>query len=178
MTHRRRSWVSWISASRRRSARTLPLQRWTGHPRDRSSSLRMGSGSTFWREIPQSVDEEGPTLCVRFVGAQRIAAGSDAPAGDPSYGDWRPRLGCSGSRSRRSKYIVVSNSTDNSISIINATDNEEKQKVTVGPTPGGVMIYYPGAAAAGNQTTASPTGASKAKPSVLPERLDDHGMPE
>jgi YVTN family beta-propeller protein len=76
------------------------------------------------------------------------------------------------------KYIVVSNSTDNSVSIINATDNQEKQKVTVGPTPGGVMIYYPGAAAAGNQGTASPTGASKAKPSVLPERLDDHGMPE
>ena len=76
------------------------------------------------------------------------------------------------------KYVVVSNSTDNSISIINATDNEEKQKVTVGPTPGGVMVYYPGAAAAGNQTTASPTGTSKAKPSVLPERLDDHGMPE
>ena len=51
------------------------------------------------------------------------------------------------------KYIVVSNSTDNSISIINAADNLEKQKVTVGPTPGGVMIYYPGAAAAGNQAS-------------------------
>jgi YVTN family beta-propeller protein len=51
------------------------------------------------------------------------------------------------------KYIVVSNSTDNSVSIINATDNQEKQKVTVGPTPGGVMIYYPGAAAAGNQAS-------------------------
>ena len=49
------------------------------------------------------------------------------------------------------KYIVVSNSTDNSVSIINATDNQEKQKVTVGPTPGGVTIYFPGAAAGGNQ---------------------------
>ena len=75
-------------------------------------------------------------------------------------------------------YMVVSNSTDNSISIINATDNLEKQKVIVGPTPGGVMVYYPGAAAAGNQATASLTGGSKAKPSVSPERLDDHGMPE
>ena len=51
------------------------------------------------------------------------------------------------------KYIVVSNSTDNSVSIINATDNLIKQTVPVGPTPGGVMVYYPGAAAAGNQAT-------------------------
>ena len=51
------------------------------------------------------------------------------------------------------KYIVVSNSTDNSVSIINATDNLIKQTVTVGPTPGSVMVYYPGAAAAGNQAT-------------------------
>jgi YVTN family beta-propeller protein len=49
------------------------------------------------------------------------------------------------------KYIVVSNSTDNSVSIINATDNLIKQTVTVGPTPGGVLIYSVGAAAAGNQ---------------------------
>jgi YVTN family beta-propeller protein len=76
------------------------------------------------------------------------------------------------------KYIVVSNSTDNSVSIINATDNRIKQTVTVGPTPVGVMVYYPGAAAAGNQATSSLTGGSRAKPSVLPERLDDHGMPE
>jgi YVTN family beta-propeller protein len=75
-------------------------------------------------------------------------------------------------------YMVVSNSTDNSISIINATDNQEKQKVIVGPTPGGVLVYYPGAAAAGNQATASLTGGSNATPSLLPERLDDHGMPE
>lgn len=50
-------------------------------------------------------------------------------------------------------YLAVSNSTDNSVSIINATDNLIKQTVTVGLTPGGVMIYFPGAAAAGNQTT-------------------------
>jgi DNA-binding beta-propeller fold protein YncE len=49
------------------------------------------------------------------------------------------------------KYIVVSNSTDNSVSIINATDNLIKQTVTVGPTPGVVLIYSVGAAAAGNQ---------------------------
>ena len=76
------------------------------------------------------------------------------------------------------KYIVVSNSIDNSVSIINATDNLVKQTVSVGLTPSGVMVYYPGAAAAGNQATASLTGGSKTKPSVLPERLDDHGMPE
>jgi hypothetical protein len=78
----------------------------------------------------------------------------------------------------KATYMVVSNSTDNSVSIINATDNLIKQTVTVGPTPGGVMVYSPGAAAAGNQATASLTGGSRAKPSVLPERLDDHGMPE
>lgn len=48
-------------------------------------------------------------------------------------------------------YVVVSNSTDNSVSVINATDNLIKQTVTVGPLPVGVMIYYPGAAAADNQ---------------------------
>ena len=51
------------------------------------------------------------------------------------------------------KYIVVSNSTDNSVSIINATDNQEKQKVTVGPTPGGVIVYFSGAATGGNQAS-------------------------
>ena len=80
--------------------------------------------------------------------------------------------------SGEAKYLVVSNSTDNSISIINATDNQEKQKVTVGPTPAGVMVYQPGAASAGNQATASLTGGSKAKSSALPDQLDDHGMPE
>ncbi len=76
------------------------------------------------------------------------------------------------------KYVVVSNSTDNSISIINATDNQEKQKVTVGPTPGGIMVYSVGAAAAGNQATASLTSDGAIASSQLPERLDDHGMPE
>lgn len=76
------------------------------------------------------------------------------------------------------KYIVVSNKLDNSVSVINATDNLIKQTVTVGPSPGAVLVYYPGAASAGNQATASLTGGSKAKPSALPERLDDHGMPQ
>lgn len=77
------------------------------------------------------------------------------------------------------KYIVVSNTgTPGSVSIINAADNSIKQHVTVGPAPGGVMVYYPGAATAGNQATSSLTGGPKAKPSVLPERLDDHGMPQ
>jgi hypothetical protein len=77
------------------------------------------------------------------------------------------------------KYIVVSNTgTPGSVSIIKAADNSIKQHVTVGPAPGAVLIYYPGAASAGNQATSSLTGGSKAKPSVLPERLDDHGMPE
>jgi hypothetical protein len=76
------------------------------------------------------------------------------------------------------KYIVVSNKLDNSVSIINATDNTIKQTVTVGSAPGSVTVYYPGAAAAGNQATASVTGGTAAPPSVLPERLDDHGMKE
>ncbi len=76
------------------------------------------------------------------------------------------------------KYIVVSNKADNSLSIINATDNLIKQTVTnVGPLPGGVIIYAPGTAAAGNQATASLTGGSQAKSSALPDQLDDHGMP-
>ncbi|MDN5942303.1 MAG: hypothetical protein L0H94_10505 [Nitrospira sp.] len=49
------------------------------------------------------------------------------------------------------KYIVVSNRVGNSLSIINATDNLIKQTVPVGTLPGKVMVYYPGAAAAGNQ---------------------------
>ncbi|BFU95349.1 MAG: exported protein of unknown function [Nitrospira sp.] len=73
-------------------------------------------------------------------------------------------------------YAVVSNSTDNSVSIINATDNTIKQTVQVGLTPGAVMIYYPGSAAAGNQATASVTSGVPAAPTLLPERLDDHGM--
>ncbi len=53
------------------------------------------------------------------------------------------------------QYIVVSNAGTpvGSVSIINATDNQIKQSVNVGPAPGTVMIYYPGAAAAGNQAS-------------------------
>lgn len=50
-------------------------------------------------------------------------------------------------------FLAVSNSTDNSISIINASDNLIKDTVAVGLTPGAVVIYYPGSAAAGNQAT-------------------------
>jgi DNA-binding beta-propeller fold protein YncE len=76
------------------------------------------------------------------------------------------------------KYIVVSNKADNSLSIINATDNLIKQTVTnVGSLPGSVIVYAPGTAAAGNQATASLTGGSQAKSSALPDQLDDHGMP-
>ena len=50
-------------------------------------------------------------------------------------------------------YIVVSNGIANSVSIINAKDNLIKQEVQVGLTPGAVLIYYPGAAAARNQAS-------------------------
>jgi len=79
-------------------------------------------------------------------------------------------------------FIAVSNSTDNSLSVINATDNLIKQTVqnigAVGSSLGGVMVYAPGTAAAGNQATSSLTGGSAVASSVLPERLDDHGMKE
>lgn len=51
------------------------------------------------------------------------------------------------------KFLVVSNGTDNSVSIINATDNLKKQDVTVGPNPTGVMVFESGAAQAGNQAS-------------------------
>ena len=51
------------------------------------------------------------------------------------------------------KYIVVSNRADDSVSIINATDNLIKQTVTVGTSPGAVMVYESGAAGKGNQAT-------------------------
>ncbi len=77
------------------------------------------------------------------------------------------------------RYIVVSNGTDNSVSVINATDNLIKQPVPVGTTPGSVMVYYPGAVAAGSQATSSLTGDSgSGSAQLLPELLDDHGMPE
>ncbi|MBH0176738.1 MAG: hypothetical protein HP491_02465 [Nitrospira sp.] len=76
------------------------------------------------------------------------------------------------------KYVVVSNRLDNSVSIINATTNTKTQDVLVGPAPGAVLIYYPGLTAAGNQATSSLTGGQPSIPVSLPERLDDHGMPE
>jgi len=51
------------------------------------------------------------------------------------------------------KYIVVSNAADNSVSIINATDNLIKQTVTVKADPGAVLVYQSGAAQAGNQAS-------------------------
>lgn len=51
------------------------------------------------------------------------------------------------------KYLVVSNGGDNSISIINATDNQKKQDVIVGSNPTGVMVFESGAALAGNQAS-------------------------
>ncbi|MBH0176732.1 MAG: hypothetical protein HP491_02435 [Nitrospira sp.] len=75
-------------------------------------------------------------------------------------------------------YLVVSNGTDNSVSIINATDYRT-QTVPVGTTPGAVMVYYPGSVVAGGQATSSLTGGSQGSSvPLLPERLDDHGMPE
>jgi YVTN family beta-propeller protein len=75
-------------------------------------------------------------------------------------------------------YVIVSNRTDNSISVINATDNQVKERVGVGPAPDAVMAYFVGAAASGNQATSSLTPAVSTKPLPLPERLDDHGMPQ
>ena len=51
------------------------------------------------------------------------------------------------------KFIVVSNRAAQSVSIINATDNVMKQTVQVGTSPGAVLVYQSGAAAAGNQAS-------------------------
>ncbi|MGE0643512.1 MAG: YncE family protein [Nitrospira sp.] len=54
----------------------------------------------------------------------------------------------------QAKYLAVSNAAPaNSLTIINATDNQEKQTVPVGGNPGGVMVYESGAAPAGNQAS-------------------------
>ena len=77
------------------------------------------------------------------------------------------------------RYLVVSNRSDNSVSIINTTDHLIKQTVRVGINPGTVMVYYPGSVVAGGQATSSLTGGSQGSSvPLLPERLDDHGMPE
>ncbi len=82
----------------------------------------------------------GGEIFLLATGGHNMDVLAQAPAGAP--------LGTG-----EAKYIVVSNSTANSVSIINAADNTIKQNVAVGPTPGGVTIYYPGAAAAGNQAS-------------------------
>lgn len=52
------------------------------------------------------------------------------------------------------KYLAVSNAAPaNSLTIINTTDNQEKQTVPVGGNPGSVQIYKSGAALAGNQAS-------------------------
>ena len=52
------------------------------------------------------------------------------------------------------KYLAVSNATPaNSLTIINATDHQEKQTVSVGSNPAGVMVFESGAAGAGNQAS-------------------------
>ncbi|MGC4098153.1 MAG: hypothetical protein QM706_13645 [Nitrospira sp.] len=51
-------------------------------------------------------------------------------------------------------FLVVSNAAPgNSVTIINAADNQEKQTVPVGANPGGVMVFESGAAQAGNQAS-------------------------
>ncbi len=52
------------------------------------------------------------------------------------------------------KYVVVSNrGVPGTVSIINATDNVIKETVTVGTSPGAVLVYQAGAAEAGNQAS-------------------------
>lgn len=52
------------------------------------------------------------------------------------------------------KYVVVSNNgAPGSVSIINAADNAIKENVTVGISPGALLVYQPGAATAGNQAS-------------------------
>ncbi|MBS0181542.1 MAG: hypothetical protein JSS39_04020 [Nitrospira sp.] len=52
------------------------------------------------------------------------------------------------------KYVVVSNNgAPGSVSIINAADNAIKENVTIGISPGALLVYQPGAATAGNQAS-------------------------
>jgi hypothetical protein len=84
--------------------------------------------------------------------------------------------------SGQARAVLVSNGTPGStgsVSRINE-NNQLTGSLLVGGNPGAVMFYSPGAAAAGNQATSSLTSSSGGAPasSLLPERLDDHGMPE
>jgi YVTN family beta-propeller protein len=72
------------------------------------------------------------------------------------------------------KYVVVSNGTANSVSIINAADNTIKETITVGTTPGSVIVFQTGAITVGNQGVASAVSGGSVVPPVLPERLDDY----
>jgi YVTN family beta-propeller protein len=75
------------------------------------------------------------------------------PGGDTAGFNLAHIMDVLGQGAGEATYIVVTNRADNSVSIINATDNLIKQTVPVGPTPGGIQIYHSGAAAAGNQAT-------------------------
>lgn len=76
--------------------------------------------------------------------------------------------------------VVVSNggiAKVGSVSIINASTNVAGSPIPVGLNPGGVMVYLKGAVNSGNVATAE-AGQPAGGDAGLPERLDDHGMPE
>lgn len=74
--------------------------------------------------------------------------------------------------------VVVSSGTasvDGSVSIISAATNQVTTTIPVGKNPGAVLVFVHDGVAAGNVATAEVTSAQGGG---LPERLDDHGMPE
>ncbi|CAI4030504.1 hypothetical protein DNFV4_00932 [Nitrospira tepida] len=76
--------------------------------------------------------------------------------------------------------VVVSNGTvgtPGSVTIINASTNAAGASISVGLNPGAVMAYVNGAVSSGNVATAEAVRPSGGE-AGLPERLDDHGMPE
>jgi hypothetical protein len=76
--------------------------------------------------------------------------------------------------------VVVSNGSvgvPGSVTIINASTNAAGAPIPVGLNPGAVMAYVNGAVSSGNVATAETVGRSGSG-AGLPERLDDHGMPE
>lgn len=76
--------------------------------------------------------------------------------------------------------VLVSNGTagsGGSVSRINS-NHQLTGSLLVGGNPGAVLMYSVGAGVAGNQATASLTSGGATASSQLPERLDDHGMPE